>query len=242
MDLSIRDVAELLNVSEDEIHQLVKAREIPAYHINNQVRFNCLEIDQWVMEQKVGKKKTNLSFNKSSQMHTQVTTETNQSRTGQQQFSLYRALHKGFVYQSIEGNTKEDILRNTTLEVAKHLDLDADVLAELLLDRERLMPTSLNQGLAVPHTRDFLLNEQHDIVLVVYPQKPIPYGALDGIPVHTLFFLFACQEKRHLHLLAKLAHLASQEETRKLLLQRANKPQLLEHVKQWESGLAAKEH
>ena len=74
--------------------------------------------------------------------------------------------------------------------MSKHLNLDADGISQLLLDREKLQPTSLNNGIGIPHTRDFLLNAHDDIVLVAYPEKPIPYGALDGQPVHTLFFPF----------------------------------------------------
>ena len=121
--------------------------------------------------------------------------------------------------------------------IAKELHLDADVLTELLLDRERLMPTALSHGLAVPHTRDFLLQDSFDVVSVVFPEEPIAYGALDGEKVHTLFFLFACDDKRHLHLLAKLAHLSSNPDNLALLKKRPSKEQLLEAIKTWEANL-----
>jgi PTS system nitrogen regulatory IIA component len=106
------------------------------------------------------------------------------------------------------------------------------------------MPTALSNGIAVPHTRDFLLQESFDVVAVAFPKTPIEFGALDGRPVHTLFFLFACDDKRHLHLLAKLAHLSSKEENLRYLLTHPAKADLLEYVKNWESTLksgAAKE-
>src|SRR5690606_8578206 len=127
-------------------------------------------------------------------------------------FSLYRALHKGGVYFDVPGSTKETLIRSSMQMLARDLHLDAEVLTELLLDRERLMSTGLSNGVAVPHTRDFLLQEPFDVVTVVFPEKPVEYDSLDGKPVHTLFFLFACDDKRHLHLLAKIAHLSSKEE------------------------------
>jgi len=42
------------------------------------------------------------------------------------------------------------------------------------------------------------------LIFVVFPKDPIEYGALDGQAVHTLFFLFACSDKAHLHLLSKI--------------------------------------
>ena len=129
---------------------------------------------------------------------------------GSKQFSLFRALHKGDVSTSLKGNSKEEIIRNTMKKVAKTLNVDAEVMTDLLLDRENLMPTALNNGIGVPHTSDSLLNAHHDVVFVVCLDEPLEYGAFDGKPVHTLFFLFACEDKRHLHLLAKIAHLSSQ--------------------------------
>jgi PTS system nitrogen regulatory IIA component len=107
------------------------------------------------------------------------------------------------------------------------------------MDRERLMPTTLNHGIAVPHTRDFLLQKSFDVVTVVYPKNPIEYGALDGKKVHTLFFLFACDDKRHLHLLAKLAHLTRLEEALKFLSDKPNKAELLAYIKEWEVKVRA---
>jgi nitrogen PTS system EIIA component len=110
-------------------------------------------------------------------------------------------------------------------------------LTDLLLDREALQPTALNNGIAIPHTRDFLLNVHHDMVPVVFPEKSISYGALDGKPVHTLFFLFASDDKKHLHLLAKIAHLSSQPTALALLQSQPSKETLLEYVKNWEGSI-----
>src|SRR5207244_3368095 len=103
------------------------------------------------------------------------------------------------------GKTKEDVIRHATKAIADKMALDAEVLTDLLLDRERHQPTSLGHGIGIPHTRDFLLNNSQDVVSVVFPEHPLDYGAPDGQPVHTLFFLFASDDKKHLHLLAKIA-------------------------------------
>ena len=159
------------------------------------------------------------------------------TKGGTHQFSLYRALHRGGIFTDIPGTTKEELIRNTMVHLAKHLELDADVLTELLIERENLQPTALNQGLAVPHTRDFLLSSRHDAVTIVFPETPIPYGALDGKPVHTLFFLFACSDKHHLNLLAKIAHLSSNPDAIALFNSRPNKEKVLAFIKDWEAHL-----
>ena len=54
MDLKIKEVAELLNVSETTIRRWLADGKIPAYKINHQYRFNRAEIEHWVLGQKLG--------------------------------------------------------------------------------------------------------------------------------------------------------------------------------------------
>jgi PTS system nitrogen regulatory IIA component len=239
MDLKIKDVAELLKVSETTVRRWLTDGKIPAYRLNHQYRFSRMEIEDWVMSRKLTQPaSSSTSPHKSENESSQENDESNQEIPGgSNQFSLYRAVNKGDVYDNIPGNTKEEVILAAMKLIARRYELDADVISELLLDRERLMPTALNHGLAVPHTRDFLLNTHYDVISIVFPQKPIEYGALDGKPVHTLFFLFACKDKRHLHLLAKLAHLSSNVEALKLLESHPNKNTLLEFIKGWESNI-----
>lgn len=237
MDLKIKDVADLLNVSETTIRRWLVDNKIPAYRINHQYRFNRLEIEDWVMSQKLGKNTPN-STHLSHQAALPAARETtSQASGGSKQFSLYRAIHKGGIYFDIPGNNKEEVIRAAMKLIAKEHNLDADVVSDLLMERENLQPTSLNNGIAIPHTRDFLLNAHIDMLAVVFPKHPVEYGALDGKPVHTLFFLFASDGKRHLHLLAKTAHLSSQAETMHLLQSKPSKDKLLEYIKNWESSI-----
>lgn len=229
MDLKVKDVADLLNVSEKTIHRWLKEGELPFYQINQQIWFNRNEIENWVMRQKI--------LDASPERATTTVLDNNPIKSGVRQFSLFRALHKGDVLANIPGQTKEEVIRHTMQRMAEPLNLDAEVITDLLLDREKLQSTALNHGIGIPHTRDFLLNAHYDVVTVAYPEKPIPYGALDGKPVHTLFFLFACDDKRHLHLLAKIAHLVSQASTLDFLQSKPNKNELLNYIKTFESAM-----
>lgn len=228
MDLKLKDVAELLNISEATVRRWIDDGKIPYYRLNHQFRFNRSEIENWVLS---WKQEGDFS---AFQKHD---ADFSKERLGTHQFGLYRAIHKGGVYRDVPGDTKEELIHAAVERIARDIHLDAEVIGELLLDRERLMSTALSNGIAVPHTRDFLLQESFDIVAVVFPKVPIEYGALDNQPVHTLFFLFACDDKRHLHLLAKLAHLSSKKENLALLKKQPDKTELLEYVKQWEGQL-----
>ena len=239
MDLTIKDVSELLNVSETTIRRWLQDGKIPGYKLGHQIRFSRSEIENWVMRSKIQKekiqdeKKENIINLKSEKAKKLVA-----KKIGTQAYSLFRAIYKGMVINNIHGETKEDVIKACVKIIAKNLSLDANVLTDLLLDREKLMPTALNHGVAVPHTRDFLLPLPYDVVNVVYLDKPIEYGSLDGEKVKTLFFLFACDDKRHLHLLAKIAHLTRNETTLEFIHEHPGKAYLLNFIKDWETKLS----
>ena len=226
MDLKVKDVAELLNVSEKTIRRWLATGKIPAYRLNHQYRFSRIEIENWMMgfKQEAAKEGFLLKDEPSATL----------SKGGLQQFSLYRAIHNGGVFPHAEGETKEEVIRTTMKVVAPKLGLDAEVLSELLLDRENLMPTAVGHGIGIPHARDFLLQGPSDTVVVVFPKKPLEYGALDGEPVHALFFLFSSNDKRHVHLLAKIAHLSRNPQASQLLRSQPSEKKLLDFIRQWE--------
>ncbi len=245
MDLKIKDVAELLNVSEKTIRRWLTDGKIPAYRLHSQYRFSRIEIENWVMSCKLNQDQASplkftgspLASPQSALSGQEEAEENTEHKGGLQQFSLYRAIHKGGVLRAVAGTTKEEIISTTVKQSAKILGCDVDILTELLLDREKLMPTALNHGVAVPHTREFVFKGPFDVVIVVFPEKPIEYGALDGKPIHTLFFLFASGDKHHLHLLAKIAHLSSNEKMLQLLKSSPDKQTLLAHMQDWEASL-----
>lgn len=223
MDLKIKDVAELLNISETTVRRWLAEGKIPAYRINRQYRFSRSEIEDWLLQKKLD----GGEFEEYDDTHPK----------GNMQFSLYRALYRGEVLDGVTGQTKEEVIRKTMHYMGERFDLDPEVLTDLFLDREQMMPTALGHGIAVPHTRDFLLDTHYDVIMVVYPKNPIDFRALDGEPVHTLFFLFACEDRHHLNLLAKTAHICVNEKTRAFFHTRPSKERLLDYVKHWENAL-----
>ncbi|MFI5333722.1 MAG: PTS sugar transporter subunit IIA [Chlamydiales bacterium] len=227
MDLKLKDVAELLNVSAKTVRRWLATGKIPAYRLNHQYRFSRIEIENWMMGFKQEAAKEGFLLDQDPQ-------SVSSKGVGAQQFSLYRAIHNGGVFPHAEGETKEEIIRSTMKIVAPRLGLDAEVLAELLLDREQLMPTAVGHGIGIPHARDFLLQGPSDTVVVVFPKTPLDYGALDGQPVHTLFFLFSSNDKRHLHLLAKIAHLSRNSQASQLFRSHPSEKKLLDFIRQWE--------
>lgn len=204
MDLEITDVATLLKVSEKTIEEWLIAGKIPSYRLGGKYRFSRSEIQDWMMRQ---------------QQNLPTTSD----------YSLYRALFRGEVLHGNYGQDKEEIIQNVI--AALKLPDSVGNPAQLFLERERMMSTALGRGIAVPHTREFLLEGPHSLVSTVFLNEPIDWGSLDGKPVSTLFFLMATSDKEHLQLLAQIAHLASSPKTLTLLEKQPEKTELLALIK-----------
>ena len=222
MDLEIKDVADILNVSENTIQELLSKGEIPSYRLNQEYRFSRNEIEDWVMHNKVASKSKDSNED---------------SPSGKDQFSLYRALNKGGLHYDIEGDQKVSVIKNTMEKIAVNLCFDPESVSKLLMERENLMSTALNNGIAVPHTRDFLLENHQNAIATVFLDSPIEYNALDHKPVDTLFFLFASDDKQHLLLLAKLAHLCQDKEFLSLIKRKPSRSEFMGYIKSWETKL-----
>ncbi len=236
MDLKLKDVAELLNVSETTIRRWLKDGLIPGYLLNHQYRFSKSEIEDWILKCRL--KTTDDPKETLEAKHIYLQDIEPLKGRGSFSFGLYRAMVKGGVFRDIPGETKEEIIQHAMKRLAPNLGFDPEVVAELLLDREALSPTALNNGVAVPHTRDSILEHPgSDFVVTVFPQHPLEYGSLDGNLVHTLFFLFSSTDKSHLQLLAKIAHFSSQKKNLDLLSSKPSQELLWSFMKDWESQL-----
>lgn len=220
MDLGLEEVAALLSVSEETVVAWAKQHTIPCYHMDSRLRFNQLEIENWLLQRRGQSSIETVSLKERAWQH----------------YGLLRALNKGTV-KSLSVSCKKEAICRASEEIASSLGLIQETVEHLLLDREQLMPTSLAKGMAIPHPREITLKGLYDALFIVYLDRPIEWGGLEENPVHTLFFLFACDDKRHLQLLAKIAHLANQKENRDFLSQKPNKEQLLQYVQSWEENL-----
>jgi len=117
--------------------------------------------------------------------------------------------------------------------------LDRNVLLDALLSREEMMSTAIGNGIAIPHVRLFdSMSLQEDIVVVAYLFEPVDWVAPDDKPVHTLFFVLAADETRHLQILAEIAQLASDEDFVEFLRTMPAKEALIERIQQVEEKMA----
>ena len=155
---------------------------------------------------------------------------------------LAKIFEKGSVWYCVDPLSFKEAVRSLVSIVKLPNSIDRKVLFNALLSREEMMSTAIGNGIAIPHVRLFeSMSLQEDIVVVAYLFEPVDWVAPDGKPVHTLFFVLAADETRHLQILAEIAQLASDEDFVEFLRTMPAKEALIERIQQLEEKVNGKE-
>ena len=148
---------------------------------------------------------------------------------------LAKIFEKGSVWYCVDPLSFKEAVRSLVSIVKLPNSIDRKVLFNALLSREEMMSTAIGNGIAIPHVRLFdSMSLQEDIVVVAYLFEPVDWVAPDDKPVHTLFFVLAADETRHLQILAEIAQLASEEDFVEFLRTMPAKEALIERIQQLE--------
>ncbi len=223
MQLSVKDAARLLVVSEKTIYRWIKQEIIPAYRINEQFRFNKAELLEWATSRRI-------------QVSPEVFAET--ETNGAPLPSLSDALAAGGVVYRLEGRDKSSMLQAMVDAMKLPEEVDRQFLFQVLLAREALGSTGIGDGIAVPHVRNpIVLHVNRPTVTLCFLEHPIDFGALDGKPVRVLFALVSPTVRAHLHLLSRLGFVLRDPGFKATVLREASREDIMTALAAAESGL-----
>ncbi|HEX3653155.1 MAG TPA: PTS IIA-like nitrogen regulatory protein PtsN [Rhizomicrobium sp.] len=130
------------------------------------------------------------------------------------------------VLPSLRVHTKKQLLQELAARAAQLSGVPDRRIFESLLERERLGSTGMGQGIAIPHAR--IAGLTRILGVFVRLELPIPYEAIDDLPVDLVFLLLTPEDAGadHLKALATVSRLLrSQAACEKL--RAANKPEVL---------------
>jgi PTS system nitrogen regulatory IIA component len=123
------------------------------------------------------------------------------------------------IIPELTGRTKPQVLT----ELARHLartqpGLDADKLAQVLMEREQLASTAIGEDIAIPHGK--LDTLQRMLGCVGRSTRGVDFDSLDGKPTHLFFVLVAPENStgQHLKALARISRVFKDGEFRQRLL------------------------
>ncbi|MGA2852743.1 MAG: PTS sugar transporter subunit IIA [Verrucomicrobiota bacterium] len=205
--LNLEEAARYLHLTNADVEQRVKDREIPFEKRGDRVVFRKRDIDAWASQHILGLNKQRLA-----EYH-------GKSTRGTREFLPHEAilsemLRRGAVNSAMTSKTKSSVLRDLVALAEKTGQLaDPKELLESLEAREELCSTALPGGLAIPHPRfhqPYIFASS--FVVVGRPVQEIHFGSPDGKPTD-LIFLLCCQDDRmHLHTLSRICLMAQKTE------------------------------
>lgn len=132
---------------------------------------------------------------------------------------LTELLPKELILPNLEATNKVDCLMEFAHATTGLLpSLKPDDTAHILLEREKLGSTGIQDGIAIPHGKLKGLSQM--LVLFGRSLKGIDFQSFDSKPTQLFFVLLAPEEAAtdHLKLLARLSRLLKQPELREQLL------------------------
>lgn len=221
MQLSVKDVSQLLNVSEKTIYRWIKQKVIPFYCLNEQYRFNRAEILEWATSR-----------------HIQVSHEIFAEPEAANLPTLSGAVRAGGVAYRVSGKDKETLLRSVVDVMRLPEEVDREFLYQVLLAREALGTTAIGEGIAIPHVRNpIVLHVSKPLITLCFLDTPVDFGALDGQPVSILFAMVSPTIRAHLHLLSRLSFTLQNQDFKDALTRQATREELLELLERIEGSL-----
>lgn len=118
------------------------------------------------------------------------------------------------ILPALKAGSKKQILQEIAQRAGDAYGLDARVVVEGLLAREKLGSTAMGGGVAVPHAR--LAGLGSIVGLFARLEQPVDFEAADGQAVDLVFALLAPEESGadHLRALARVSRLLRDPETR----------------------------
>jgi PTS system nitrogen regulatory IIA component len=191
MLLTVREAAALLHASERQIYRWVDDGELPFKRVRDQVRFNRTDLLEWATGRRLP-----------------VSLEAFDAGLDPEDRapSLARALHAGGVHHGVEAGDREAALREVVARAPMPDSVDRELIVEALVAREHATSTAIGDGVAIPHVRQPVVAPGAPATVSVFHlAAPVPFGAPDGKPVSTLFFIVSPTVRTHLQMLAHLA-------------------------------------
>jgi PTS system nitrogen regulatory IIA component len=189
MLLTLKNAAQMLQVSEDQVTRWVQAQGLPARTVQDRTQFDRIELLEWAWRNK-------------QPICPSVGAQGGVAWTPM----LASALELGGIHYHLAGDDKAAVFRSLIDALPLPDTVDRAHLLQVLLARESLCPTGMGDGLAIPHPRNpVVLHVEQPVFAIGFPEKPIEdFGAIDNKPVKTLLLIISPTVRLHLRILASL--------------------------------------
>ena len=159
------------------------------------------------------------------------------------EITLAGLLERGGIQYSLPGKNVQEVLGELIKKIPSPKEVLPQDLLKAVMEREKLMPTGIGGGIALPHPRNPVTSDENEqYVSIAFLKEPVDWKALDGKPVDTLMLLISASAKLHLQTLSVLTYFCQQDEFIGLLNERASKETIIAYIKDTEQKWRNDEH
>ena len=146
-----------------------------------------------------------------------------------EKFDAVSLVEKGQVLYSVEGDTIEEVFKNVAKNVELPEYITGEMLAEELLNREKILSTAVGKGVAIPHPKAPVMKGEDDCrIIVCFLRNTLDMKAPDSRRVSSLFILLSNSTQFHIKALSSLAKILKDDSFTKALALKPSKDNLLE--------------
>ena len=138
---------------------------------------------------------------------------------------------------SIIVDLKAQNKKDAIIELIEHLKTTkkvkkTDEIVEVVLEGEKLGSTGIGQGVAIPHGKTDVLNEQVGVLGI--SKKGLEFNSLDGEPVYIVFLLVGPVEVtgQHLKALSRISRLFKDKFLRQAIKNAEKKEEIVKIIQQ----------
>jgi PTS system nitrogen regulatory IIA component len=223
MQLTVRDVSEILNLSEKTVYRWIKQRRLPCYQVNEHYRFNRAELLEWATASRIKVSPDLICEPEAAGLPLPL---------------LDEALEAGGIHYQVGGGDKASVLKEVVSILPFPTEVNRPFLYQVLLAREALGSTGIGDGIAIPHVRNpIVLHIPRPMIALCFLDHPVDFGALDGQKVGILFTLISPTVRAHLHLLSKLSRALRDPVFKDAITGNSSREQILASARQVEDKL-----
>jgi PTS system nitrogen regulatory IIA component len=224
VNLSVRDAANLLRVSERVVYRWIREGSIPFRLVNDHYRFHRSELLEWATSR--GLRVAAEEFHEPD-------------ASGSVAARLNEALDTGGVHYDVPATDATSLLRAVVARMPIE-EADRGTICDFLAAREALGSTGVGEGIAIPHVRNpIVLHVPRPAVTLCFLRQPVEFAAIDGKPVDTVFSVVSPTIRSHLALLSRIAAALHDPGFKQAVLARAPRERLLAEARRVEGALDA---
>lgn len=221
MQLTLREAAGYLGVSESDLRRWITDRGLPVHEVDERVYLNAMELWEWAVEHGVQASRRLLEHAR---------------RAPDPVPPMSELLRAGGIFHDIEAADKLSVLREFVVRLPLPPEQNRDTLLSVLEAREAMGSTGIGDGIAIPHVRNpIVLHVAQPFVTLGLLRHPVDFEALDGRPVHALFMVVSPTVPVHLQILGQLGFLLRDETLRALLRDRSSADAILARIEMVEA-------